>query len=674
MPLARRLAGAALLLAAYLPFHRLLDVERTGPAGSSMRAAAETAWVLGLSGSLIVLTFAWLLARMVPYDAGRPDFVARLGALVARPGRMVFALALGVLSLGLTALLARAVHGGVPTSVDELAQLYHAAAVAGGRLGIPLSGSPAAWIAQNGIATDAGWVSIYPPMHTLLLAAGLAMGTPWLVGPVLTGVATGAFTWAADDLLGPRTGRLAGLLLCVSPFWLLLGASPANHVAAACGVSLVIAFGVRAARDFQDGAGSAWACATGAAVGFAVSSRPWVGLLCSAAILAALWGPVFRTGAGSVLARLGAWVVGGTPFAVLLFGWNAALFGSPLRLGYSAAFGPAHGLGFHDDPWGNAYGPLEAVGYTGADLLLMGVRLLEGPLPALALVGAALIMAPWRPAARVFGAWAGAGVVASLLYWHHGLHFGPRMLYETTPAWTALVAAAAAVLLGGGGYPRAGTAARFLRWTTLVTLFGGVAFAPTAIRSSGAGNSAPELPDTPSDRALVFVHGSWASRTTARLAAGGMRRDSIETALRRNDICQVDRYARWRQGGRDGAAPTLDLVALPGTPPSLQMRELSPGNRVRVNAATPPDATCRREANSDRFGTLELEFLVWRHPPLEGRAVVVARDLGPAGNLPALTEWSGDAYVLVDGAPPNLLDYAEGMELVWGGAAGAAGR
>ncbi len=77
---------------------------------------------------------------------------------------------------------------------------------------------------------------------------------------------------------------------------------------------------------------------------------------------------------------------------------------------------------------------------------------------------------------------------------------------------------------------------------------------------------------------------------------------------------------------------------------------------------------------ADRFGTLELEFYAWRHPPLPRRPVVVARDLGPAGNLAALTGWEGSAFVLVDGAPPTLLDYSEGMELVWGGAAGEVGR
>lgn len=100
------------------------------------------------------------------------------------------------------------------------------------------------------------------------------------------------------------------------------------------------------------------------------------------------------------------------------------------------------------------------------------------------------------------------------------------------------------------------------------------------------------------------------------------------------------------------------------------MRELSPGNRVRVDPSQASDAACRREAASDRFGTLELELFAWRYPPLADRRVVAARDLGPAGNLPALTAFDGRAYLLIDGEPARLIDYPEGMELLWGGAAG----
>ena len=62
----RRLTGAAMLLAAYVPLHRLLEPTRAGPAGEATRASAEAAWGVGLYGSLIVLGAALVLTLVVP--------------------------------------------------------------------------------------------------------------------------------------------------------------------------------------------------------------------------------------------------------------------------------------------------------------------------------------------------------------------------------------------------------------------------------------------------------------------------------------------------------------------------------------------------------------------------------------------------------------------------------
>ena len=103
----------------------------------------------------------------------------------------------------------------------------------------------------------------------------------------------------------------------------------------------------------------------------------------------------------------------GTPFAILLFWWNHRLFGNPLTFGYSAAFGPAHGLGLHTDPWGNVYGAIEALAYTGADLTQLGMHLIESPLPVIAVIGAALMIWPGRGAPVVLLWWTLAAVAAS---------------------------------------------------------------------------------------------------------------------------------------------------------------------------------------------------------------------------------------------------------------------
>jgi hypothetical protein len=668
-----RLFGALLLLATYLPIHRLLDPEATGPAGAATRAAAEAAWAMGLSGTLIVVTLAWVCIRVLPADqAGAGRFRPVLDRIQAQKS-VGFALSVGALATSLACGIAWRVYGGMPTSVDEMAQLFHASALRGGRLTIPLVGSDAAWVIQNGVITSEGWASIYPPVHTILLAIGLFVGAAWIVGPIAIGVATALTTLSAEILLGATVGRVTGLLLAVCPFWLLLGSTHLSHATSAAALSLVLWTGLRA----RDG-GTGWALGVGLSVGAAVGARPWTGLVCSGAILATLWlSKEVRssTRSGGWVRRLGAVALGGLPFALLLFSWNARLFGHPLRLGYLEAFGPSHGLGFGVDPWGNRYGILEALAYTSADLGQLGGRLLESPLPALALVGAVLVTRPFLKGAWVFLAWALAAVVANTVYWHHGIHMGPRMLFESTPAWIALLAVAATLIFNERERSTPSTVQRLAMWSLALTLLGSLGLAPLAVRANAGRAVSSPLPAPAADTSIVFVHGSWASRVSARLLASGMRRDSIETALRRNDICAVDAYARWRSAGDASLPPpsALDFAPRAGSPTTLQTRALSPGNLVRVSPDATPDAACIREARADRMGVLELELLAWRSPPFTEGTMLLARDLGPAGNARILHELNRKAYLFIDSDPasgPTLLDYADGMELLWGGAAG----
>ena len=671
----RRLLGLALLATAFVPLHRLLDPRTAGPAGAATRGAAEASWTLGLAGSIIVVALSWLIVRMWP--VGIPNWVhtaaaallKTAAAAVLTPSAGRFALLLGVATLAATSASAVFLHGASPTSVDGMAQMLHAQSVAAGRATIPLAGNPAFWVAQNGIVTPEGWASIYPPLHTLLLALGVLLGAPWVVGPVATTVATVAGTAGVERLCGAATGRLTGILLLLSPFWLLLGSTHLSHTTAAAGLALVL-FSATAA---QNGA-LRWTVLTGASVGVAVCARPWIGLACSATIVSIVWWPRARAWTtGETFRRCSALVFGGAPFAALLFWWNQVLFGHPLRLGYTVAFGPSHGLGLHRDPWGNDYGLLEAVGYTGADLSQLGVRLLESPLPLTVLVAVLL----WtkvvpRGAPTIIG-WAATAVIANSLYWHHGSKFGPRMLFESVPAWMALLALACVAAFSRTD---ARTFTRLIRWTIVVTLIGGLSFAPFVLAGARSPGIEPP-PNVDGGRALVLVHGSWSSRTANRLVATGMRRDSIETALRRNDACTVHQYAQWRSGPMDTPSPALNLQPLPGFASELEPRALSPGNVVRIDPSRVPDLSCAREAASDRFGVLELELLSWQAPPLPERDIVFARDLGPAENLSLLMSTTRTPWIYLDAGPDRgmmLLPYDDGIELLWRGAAGALPR
>ncbi len=666
----RRALGALLLAATYLPLHLLLDPDVTGLAGRATRNIADVAWMAGLEGTFFIAVTAALLAWLLPPEPVA-SLVDRVGAALASAPTGVFAAAAGTVTFLLSAGFAWFFLGGLPSSVDEMVQLLHARAILAGHIALPLPGPAAAWMVQNSIPTPFGLASIYPPLHTLALALGLAAGAAWLVGPVATGVAVGmsslVFERALPDV---RTARLATVLTALSPFVVFLGGTHLSHTTAAALAALTAWLGLRA-RDGR----AAWAIAAGAATGAFVCTRPWTGMVLAALVLATLWLPRARARPLSwLLRRAGLLVLGGLPFAIFLFWWNDHLFGNPLTLGYTAAFGPAHGLGFHTDPWGNLYGPLQALAYTGADIVQLGTHLLESPLPALALVGLGLLLVRrMPPGSGLFLAWAFGAVGANAVYWHHGIHMGPRLLYESAPAWVALWVIAVSTLAREGRGLLA-PARRGVVWAAALSLLGGALLVhgrAVSYRITPEERAAETLPRPPAEGpALVFVHGSWSSRIAERLVADGMRRDSVETAIRRNDVCAVDQYARWRAGGERGQAPPLALERLPGTPPDLVHRMLSPGNVIAVAPNRLPDDACLREARADRVGTIELEPLLWQAPPVPGADLVVARDLGPETDravresLPGFTAW-----VYVDGGGSEgsrILPYAEGMSLIWG--------
>lgn len=666
----RRALGVLVLAGTYLPLHLLLDPAVTGIAGRATRSVAGVAWMAGIEGTFFVAVTAALLAWLLPAEP-LGSLADRVGAAVERPRAGVFAAVAGTITFLLSAGFAHFYLHDLPSSVDEMVQLLHARAILAGHTALPLPGPAAAWMVQNSIPTPHGLASIYPPMHTLALALGLAVGASWLVGPAMAGVAVGfsalVFERALPDL---RTARIAGALNALCPFVIFLGGTHLSHTTALAFAALTAWTALRA-RDGHAG----WAAVAGAATGAFVCTRPWTGTVLAGLILATVWLPhVRRRSKGWVLARGGLLVLGGIPFAVFLFWWNNHLFGGPLALGYTAAFGPAQGLGFRIDPWGNVYGPLQALAYTGADLVQLGTHLLESPLPALALVGVGLLYARRLPSGSgLLMAWAFGAVAANAVYWHHGFHMGPRFLYESAPGWVGLWVVSV-VTLAREGRELASAPRRAVVWAATLSLLGGALLVSGRAASYRIGpeeRSAETLPHVPGPGpALVFVHGSWSSRISARLVAHGMRRDSVETALRRNDVCAVDQYARWRATGEHGSPPALALQRLPGSPPDLVRRLLSPGNVIRMEPNRPADSTCVREARADRFGTIELEPLLWQAPPLAGARLVLARDLGPITDdavrkaLPGRTAW----VYIARGArgAPRLLPYREGIRLVWG--------
>jgi hypothetical protein len=156
-----------------------------------------------------------------------------------------------------------------------------------------------------------------------------------------------------------------------------------------------------------------------------------------------------------------------------------------------------------------------------------------------------------------------------------------------------------------------------------------------------------------------------------RLAAVGMRLDSVETALRQNPTCAVQHYADARVKARP--LPELDFTRRADRLPPR--REFAPGSLIR-DGNDPPDPICRREMLTDRNGVID-PARVFLHGDLAGldqHGIRVARDLGPAANAVLVRRYADrPVYLLRAGGtirPVTVEPYVSGIARLWAAPAG----
>jgi hypothetical protein len=417
-------------------------------------------------------------------------------------------------------------------------------------------------------------------------------------------------------------------------------------------------------------------------VGALFATRPYTAVVLGSFTLALPWAldpPGRGSGGRRAATHLAASAVGALPFVIATLLYNRRLFGALTRFGYVAGEGPGHALGFHADPWGDPYGARQALGYTAADLQGLSLDLLQSPIPLVVTVAVYLLaVRRLSRGAAIACAWALVPVAAQALYWHHDLFMGPRLLYESAPGWSILFAAAAvAAARGAPERPesrwaprRAGVVAALA-----VALAAGLLYAAPAKLSSyravaersGMAVAAPAV-EGPS---LVFVHGGWEDRLAARLAASGMRIDSVRLAIRHTPSCRVQLWLDGREGA--GSVGAGMLAFGPGGPPLLTLTMPS-GSVMRAYDGETLDSRCEREASSDFGGALGLPPLLWQGdlPGLGGAGAMFVRDLGPERNAHLVArhpEREPRALLRRDGSV-QLLPYQEGMRALWGGAPG----
>lgn len=243
------------------------------------------------------------------------------------PFRAAFLVAgLALFAAAVSAFLGQRVFEGVPHSADGISYAFQGKIFAAGRPWLDPPPVPEAFMAQNVLLSDTRWCGIYPPGFPLLLALGWLVGAPFLVNPVLLGLAVAGVFRLGTVLFDETTGVVGALLLSVSPFALLMGASFMGHAAALCAFTWCLAY-------LSEGCRSTLArplVMSGFLGAFGVVVRPQAAVFF---LLPALVGVLIAR--RKELARTAGFLaLGGAAPLAFLFAYNFALSGSPFRMAY----------------------------------------------------------------------------------------------------------------------------------------------------------------------------------------------------------------------------------------------------------------------------------------------------------------------------------------------------
>ncbi|HQR44794.1 MAG TPA: glycosyltransferase family 39 protein [Thermoanaerobaculia bacterium] len=355
----------------------------------------------------------------------------------------VAAAVLAVFAASLSAWISRHVFEGIPHISDAVSYAFQARVFASGHLFLPPPPVPEAFSVGNIVLTESRWAGKYPPGFPLLLSAGYLLGSPWLVNPLLLGLAVLGVYRLGRALYDAPTGLLAALLLSVSPFALLYGGTYLSHPSTLCVTIWTLDAIVRGRTSDR----AVPLLLAGFLAGFAATIRP----VTAAAVLvpAGVW-LLWRTAPRAALRRAALLLAGAALPLALFAAFNAAVWGSPLLTGYAVHDPTEHltGTSFHEyrspvallvehlpryladlnrDPWAEPWPDLLPLLF----LLPRGNRRTgDGLLVACAL----------------------ANVLAYSAYWSYDLlHSGPRYAFESLGPLALLVARG---LLAGGALLR----------------------------------------------------------------------------------------------------------------------------------------------------------------------------------------------------------------------------
>ncbi len=339
-----------------------------------------------------------------------------------------------------SSLLAWSALDRMPHVPDEVAYIFQAKYFARGHLYLPPPPDPEALYCPFQIVEGNKWYGSAPAGWPFVLAVGFGAGVPWLVNPLLGGIAILFAHRLVRQLYDRTVADAVVLLMATSPWLLFLSASLMPH-ALSLVCTLVGLLGVERARE----KGSiGWAAASGLSFGLLLHVRVLEAMVVAA--VAGLWW--LSAGWRKLrLAPLAIVCLAGLVMTGLFLSYNKALTGDPFlvpinkftdetyykganRLGFGRDVGNFGWMGLDALP---GHGPIDVVMNTNQNLYLLNFELFGWASGSLLFV---FLMLVWRSR----GAGRGDGLMWGLifailggmsLYWFSGgPDFGPRYWYQ----------------------------------------------------------------------------------------------------------------------------------------------------------------------------------------------------------------------------------------------------
>ncbi|MEP6621651.1 MAG: hypothetical protein ABJE47_20150 [bacterium] len=592
--------------------------------------------------SLVLFGIALVTGRLFPSRVERG--VATASRLLLRPSSWTFAVAVGALACALSLHFGWRLFNLQPVVGDEFTQRWQAHVLAGGRLFARTQYPQEFFSTIETMDVNGRWFSQFPIGGPAMLSLGVVAGVPWLVNPLLAGVAAAALYLFVSAIGDELTARGTGILFALSPFVLFMAGSEMNHVSTLAFTMI----GLAALPRWWAAQSRAGAMRTAAIIGgslaIAATIRPFDAAVVGACIGAfQLWAVIKRR---ALLPSLAVQIAVGLVPLALMFLANNATLGQPFAFAYDVLNGVEHRPGFHMTPQGLEHTPRRGLYNISAYLMRLDVGLMGWPVPAMLVVVVALILQ------RRASAWdsmllATVGVLLAgyTTYWSLSYFLGPRFLFAAVPVLLIYTARLPGAIRARTGNTTVRAAALLViplwllvTWTIpgkterlvgvkqLATLYGTRAMAPAIVA---------EVERAHLTNAVVFIPEGWHARLAARMRALTFRPLLAEQIVAQSDACSLQRVVDATDQIPPSDLPkriSLVVSTLRADPPANPLPNQLPSDQLSFDPTRELTTDCRIElGHSASYGVSLAELLPYQDYDANGDPsgnVIYARDFG----------------------------------------------